>query len=81
MEHTRAAVTVPLDCGWSAVGTWSALWNVSDKDEFGNVARGDAVDRRVKNSSIVTDDRLVAVIGGNDLVVVKCCSGSTQNLT
>jgi mannose-1-phosphate guanylyltransferase/mannose-6-phosphate isomerase len=64
-------VTVPLDCGWSDVGSWSALWRVSDKDESGNVARGDVVMHKVTNSQIVADDKLVAVLGVDDLVVVN----------
>ena len=71
MEHTRDAVTVPLDCGWNDIGSWSALWSVSDKDERGNVARGDVVMHEVTNSQVVADDKLVAVLGVDDLVVVN----------
>ncbi|MDA8646265.1 mannose-1-phosphate guanylyltransferase/mannose-6-phosphate isomerase [Porticoccaceae bacterium] len=71
MEHTHDAVTVPLDCGWSDIGSWSALWSVSDKDESGNVARGDVVMHKVTNSQVVADDKLVAVLGVDDLVVVN----------
>ncbi|MEZ5530458.1 MAG: mannose-1-phosphate guanylyltransferase/mannose-6-phosphate isomerase, partial [Porticoccaceae bacterium] len=43
MEKTHSAVVVPMDCGWSDVGSWSALWEVSEKDVQGNTLKGDVV--------------------------------------
>ncbi|MDY0041796.1 MAG: sugar phosphate nucleotidyltransferase [Desulforhabdus sp.] len=43
MEKTTDAVVVPLDAGWSDVGSWSALWEIGEKDEKGNVVTGDVV--------------------------------------
>ncbi|MDG0970022.1 MAG: mannose-1-phosphate guanylyltransferase/mannose-6-phosphate isomerase [Porticoccaceae bacterium] len=71
MEHTKDAVTVPLSAGWSDVGTWYSLWKASDKDLSGNVTRGDVVLQSVKNSHVIADDKLVAVLGVEDLVVVN----------
>jgi mannose-1-phosphate guanylyltransferase/mannose-6-phosphate isomerase len=74
MEHTRHAVVVPADIGWSDVGSWSALWQVlktEEGDADGNVLRGDVYTDNVRNSMIRAENRFVAVIGVDDLVVVE----------
>lgn len=71
MEQTKLAVVVPMSCGWSDVGGWSALWEVSDKDERGNVFRGDVLDIDSKDSYIYAQETLVASIGLKDTIVVK----------
>lgn len=71
MEKTAAAAVLPLDAGWSDVGSWSALWEVRPKDEVGNVVIGDVFVRGVKNSYLHTENgRMLAVIGLDDVVVV-----------
>ncbi|GAC1317180.1 MAG: mannose-1-phosphate guanylyltransferase/mannose-6-phosphate isomerase [Collimonas sp.] len=74
MEHTRHAVVVPADIGWSDVGSWSALWEVlkeAEGDSEQNVLRGDVYTDDVRNSMIRAESRFVAVIGVQDLVVVE----------
>ncbi|WP_338922363.1 mannose-1-phosphate guanylyltransferase/mannose-6-phosphate isomerase [Pseudomonas silesiensis] len=71
MEKTSDAVMVPLDAGWSDVGSWSALWDVSDKDEQGNVFKGDVLDQHSRNTYVHADSRLVATVGVEDLVIVE----------
>lgn len=74
MEHTRHAVVVPADIGWSDVGSWSALWEVLKEEEGDsdhNVLRGDVYTDDVQNSMIRAESRFVAVIGVQDLVVVE----------
>ncbi|MFS2007357.1 mannose-1-phosphate guanylyltransferase/mannose-6-phosphate isomerase [Duganella sp. CT11-25] len=71
MEHTRHAVVVPADIGWSDVGSWSALHDVLPADADGNVARGDVYLDGVKNSLVRAEGRIVALIGVSDLVVVE----------
>jgi mannose-1-phosphate guanylyltransferase len=71
MEKTDAAVVVPLDAGWSDIGSWSSLWDVNKKDNNLNVVSGDAVLYDVNNSYIRTDEKLIAVVGVSDLVVVS----------
>jgi mannose-1-phosphate guanylyltransferase/mannose-6-phosphate isomerase len=71
MEHTRHAVVVPADIGWSDVGSWSALWEVQQPDAQGNVLRGDVYTDEVSNSLIRAESRMVAVIGVSDVVVVE----------
>lgn len=71
MEKTTAAVVTPLAVGWSDVGAWSALWQVGTRDEQGNVLDGEVLALHTHNSYIRAEHRLVAVVGGNDLVVVE----------
>ena len=71
MEKTDKAVVIPLDAGWNDVGSWSALWDVTDKDPFGNAICGDVLTVDTRNSFIHAQSKLVAVIGVNDLVVVE----------
>lgn len=71
MEKTPSAVVVPMDCGWSDVGSWSALWEVSEKDDHGNTLKGDVVALDTHNSYVHSDRRLIATLGLRDLVVVE----------
>jgi mannose-1-phosphate guanylyltransferase/mannose-6-phosphate isomerase len=70
MEHVTNGAVVPLDAGWSDVGSWDALWEISEKDGHGNVVSGDALLEGVADSLIRAGDRLVAVLGLQDVVVV-----------
>jgi len=71
MEKTDRAAVVPVEMGWSDVGSWSALWEVSDKTAEGNVLIGDVYARDVTGSFIRSDGRLLAAIGVDDLIVVE----------
>ncbi|WP_434341263.1 mannose-1-phosphate guanylyltransferase/mannose-6-phosphate isomerase [Motilimonas cestriensis] len=71
MEKTTQAVVVPMDCGWSDVGSWSALWEVSDKDEHGNACRGDVITVDTRNTYVHASEKLVTTIGLDDVVVVE----------
>lgn len=64
-------VVVPLKAGWSDVGAWSALWEVSPRDECGNITRGDVLQHEVSNSYIHAEHRLVAGVGIKDLIIVE----------
>ncbi len=70
MEHITNGAVVPLDAGWSDVGSWDALWEISAKDRRGNVVMGDALLEEVADSLIYAGDRLVSVLGLHDIVVV-----------
>jgi len=70
MEKTAHAAVVPVACGWSDVGSWHAVWELSDKDAEGNAARGTAVFEDSRNCNVTTDRALVALEGVDDLVVV-----------
>ena len=71
MEKTDKAAVIPLDAGWNDVGSWSALWDVTDKDDSGNALSGDVLTLDAKNSYIYAEDKLVTVIGVDNLVVVE----------
>src|SRR6266702_6504722 len=70
MEKTSRAAVVPVACGWSDVGSWHAVWQLSDKDNQGNAARGAAVFEDSRNCNVSTDRAVVALEGVDDLVVV-----------
>jgi mannose-1-phosphate guanylyltransferase/mannose-6-phosphate isomerase len=65
------AVAVPLDAGWSDVGSWDALWQISLKDEAGNVARGRVLFEGASDTYAHSDGRLIACVGTRDLVIVE----------
>lgn len=71
MEKTRDAVMVPLDAGWSDVGSWAALHEVLPADEHGNVARGDVLLEDTHQCYVHADSRLVAALGLHDMVIVE----------
>jgi len=70
MEKTAHAAVVPVSCGWSDVGSWHAVWELSAKDTQGNAAQGRAVFEDSRNCNVATDKALVALEGVDDLVVV-----------
>jgi mannose-1-phosphate guanylyltransferase/mannose-6-phosphate isomerase len=71
MEKTTDAVVIPMDAGWSDVGSWSALWEIQPQDEHGNVVMGDVLTYDVHNSFLHAEDRLLAVMGVDDQVIVE----------
>jgi len=71
MEKTDSATVIPVDMEWNDIGSWSALWEVGDADEQGNVIHGDVVLSDTNNSYIHADSRLVTTVGLNDHVVVE----------
>jgi mannose-1-phosphate guanylyltransferase len=71
MEKTEKAAVVALNAGWNDVGSWSSLWDISDKDEHGNVHRGDVISHNTLNSYVYSESALVATVGLKDIVVVQ----------
>ena len=69
-ESSRRALVVPIDAGWSDVGSWAAIMDVSDKDDDGNVVRGDVYTHETRNSMVFGHNRLVATVGLEDVIVV-----------
>lgn len=62
---------VPLQAGWSDVGAWDALWDITDKDASGNVMKGDVVNIDSQNSMLLSEGRLLAGVGLDSMVVVE----------
>ncbi|MCP4386695.1 MAG: mannose-1-phosphate guanylyltransferase/mannose-6-phosphate isomerase [Gammaproteobacteria bacterium] len=71
MEKTGLACVVPMDAGWSDIGSWSSLWEQGDKDANGNATRGDVLTSDTENSIVHAESRLVATVGVSDLVIVE----------
>ncbi len=65
------AVVLPLDAGWSDLGSWPALWEVEDTDERGNIVHGDAYLNDVSNSLVYAGERFVAALGVSDLIITE----------
>ena len=71
MEKTGSAVVIPLEAGWNDIGSWSALWEVLQKDKDGNAVAGDVITKDVSNSFIYAGSRLVAAIGVKDHIIIE----------
>ncbi|MSP98690.1 MAG: mannose-1-phosphate guanylyltransferase/mannose-6-phosphate isomerase [Betaproteobacteria bacterium] len=71
MERTDRAAVIPAEFGWSDVGSWTALWDIAEKDSNGNAKRGDVRLQDTRNSLVFSDRRLVATLGIDDLVIVE----------
>jgi len=70
MEQTKKGAIVPADIGWNDVGSWSALWDISDHDDNDNVIHGDVVTKDARNCYVRSEGKLVAAVGVEDLIVV-----------
>jgi mannose-1-phosphate guanylyltransferase/mannose-6-phosphate isomerase len=71
MEKTGRAAVIPVDCGWSDIGSWSALWLTGNKDANGNMSEGDTLSIDSHNSLLRSHDRhLLTTVGVDDLIVV-----------
>ena len=71
MEKTELGTVLPLDAGWSDVGSWSALWETSDRDGDGNVLQGRVISEGSRNCYLRSEHRLVVGLGVENLVVVE----------
>ena len=70
MEKSNNVVVLKLDAGWSDVGSWASLYEISDKDKNGNVFKGDVFSEETTNSYIDARHHMVATVGVNDLVII-----------
>ncbi|MEX1147867.1 MAG: mannose-1-phosphate guanylyltransferase/mannose-6-phosphate isomerase, partial [Sphingomonadales bacterium] len=70
MEKTDRAMVVPVDMGWSDVGSWSALWDISDKDADRNVVDGDVIATDTRGSLLRSEGPAIATVGVDNMVVV-----------
>ena len=70
MERTESAAVVPMQAGWSDVGSWSALWELATRDDNDNLLRGDVLAEDASGCLVHGGDRLVGILGVQDLVVV-----------
>jgi len=70
MEQSNNVVVVPLDAQWNDIGSWSALYNIGEKDNNGNVIKGDVFTEETTNTYINASHHMVATIGIQDLIIV-----------
>jgi mannose-1-phosphate guanylyltransferase / mannose-6-phosphate isomerase len=70
MEHTHHAAVLPASFGWSDVGSWDAVWELSAKDEAGNVTQGPVLASEASNNLILSDKLMTAVVGLDNLAVI-----------
>ena len=71
MEKTSDAYVMPLNLQWNDIGSWSALWDIADKDTNNNVVKGDILLNETSNCYINTSDKLVATVGLENTVIVN----------
>ncbi|WP_373954772.1 mannose-1-phosphate guanylyltransferase/mannose-6-phosphate isomerase [Vibrio pomeroyi] len=71
MEKTSHAAVIPMDVGWNDIGSWSAIWDVSDKDEHNNVIEGDVLTVDSQHNYIHAENKLVATVGVENLIIVE----------
>lgn len=70
MEHTDMGVVIPLNAGWSDVGSWQAMWEIGAHDADGNVSHGDVVNINSNNCFVYGDQKLIATLGLTEVVVI-----------
>ena len=70
MEKSDNLVVVPLDAGWSDVGSWSALYDIGAKDGSGNVLKGDVIAKDTTNRYIYASHHIITTVGVDNLVVI-----------
>ncbi|UNH41717.1 mannose-1-phosphate guanylyltransferase/mannose-6-phosphate isomerase [Moellerella wisconsensis] len=71
MEKTNHITMIPMDAGWSDIGSWSTLWDISEKDQNCNVIKGDVIAIKSKNNYLYSRNKLVATVGIENLIVVE----------
>lgn len=71
MEQTNDAIVVPLNSDWSDVGSWSSLWQISEKGENNNVICGDVIAIDSKDNYLRSEDKLIATVGVNNLAIIE----------
>ncbi len=71
MEKTNLGTVLPLDAGWTDIGSWNSVWEISDKDDKGNVIKGNVVAKKTSNCYVRSEKRLITTIGLKDLIIVE----------
>jgi len=71
MENTSFGTVMPLEVGWSDLGSWSAVYDCSKQDKYGNVIEGKVILKESKNCLFRSENRLLAGVGLEDLIAVE----------
>ena len=89
MERAERVSVIPVEIGWSDVGSWDALWEISSKDGRGNALAGgsQAIFESTENALVYSPDKLVTLVGMKDVIVVEtkdalliCKKGRSQDV-
>ena len=87
MENASDVVVIPVDIGWTDVGSWASLAELNQPNNEGNIVKGHHVGVDTHNSLVISDKRLVATIGIQDLVIIDtsdavliCAKGREQEV-
>ena len=75
LERSDRVSMVPMEVGWSDIGSWTSLWNAGSKDAAGNVTHGDVCLDNVNNSYVHSENRLVTALGVDGLIIVETHDG------
>ena len=71
MEKTNLGIVIPLNAGWSDIGNWESFWEVSNKDNLGNVKIGKVISQSITNCYVRSENKLIAAIGLENLIIVE----------
>lgn len=80
MEKTQDCVVIPLDADWSDIGSWTSLWEISEKDEHENVSYGDVINYNSRNNYIYSEGSLISTVGVNNLIIVALLVAQQDNV-
>lgn len=72
MEKTNLGIVFPLNAGWNDIGSWESMWEISEKDESGNVSLGNIFTNNVRNSYLRSEERLIVGMEIENLIIVEC---------
>ncbi|MFU2059991.1 mannose-1-phosphate guanylyltransferase/mannose-6-phosphate isomerase [Avibacterium volantium] len=71
MERTKKSIVIPIDIGWNDVGSWSSLWDISEKNNDGNVLQGDIITLESNNNYIFSEHGVISTVGIKDLIIIQ----------
>ena len=71
MEKTSNGIVIPLDAGWSDIGSWKSLWESEPKDKFNNVIKGKVINEQSSGCFLNSENRLLVALGLKDLIVIE----------
>ena len=71
MENTKKGIVIPLDAGWSDIGSWESVWKNSDKDYEGNFRKGKVISQNTQNCYLNSENKLLVSLGIDNLVIIN----------
>ena len=71
MEKTKLGIVLPLNAKWNDIGSWESMWEISEKDNYGNAALGKVIIENCRNSYLRSENKLIVGIGIENLIIVE----------